>query len=131
MKYEEEEKMMECSCAISIDHDCGAELMEETLRTARKIHRCCECGKTIQIGETYEYVKGMWEGDWNTYKTCLDCKSIRDVFFDSWIYTEIWENFRDEFGCHGSVIPENCITELTPGARARVCEFIESMWEEK
>lgn len=121
---------MECSCTISIDHDGGPACHKEKIVTARKAHRCYECFKDILPGEKYEYVSGIWDGSPSTYKTCLDCKSIRDTFFDSWTYTEVWSNFQDEFGYSGSDIPESCISELTPGARARVCEFIENGWED-
>lgn len=119
---------MECSCTISIDHDGRPSCHRVVIRTARKKHRCYECLEDILPGEKYEYASGIWDGEPSAYKTCLDCKSIRDVFFDSWIYTQVWENFQDEFGYIDSVVPESCIAELTPGARARVCEWIESGW---
>lgn len=121
---------MECSCAISIDHNGGPECCTEKIRTARKTHVCNECLKDIQPGEQYEYVSGIWDGNPKAYKTCLDCKSVRDTFFESWIFTQVWENFQDEFGDTDSVVPESCIAELTAGARARVCDFIESGWED-
>jgi len=122
---------MECSCSISAESDCGGPSKHsEKIVTARKKHVCFECLEDIQAGEKYEYVKGLWDGSYSIYKTCIDCKSIRDTFFDSWVYTQVWENFQDEFGYHDSIIPESCIAELTPGARARVCEFIECGWED-
>jgi hypothetical protein len=121
---------MECSCTINVDHDGGPSFHNENIQTARKKHRCYECLKDILPGEKYEYVSGVWDGDFMVYKTCLDCKSIRDTFFDSWFYTQVWENFQDEFGYHDSVVPESCIAELTPGARDRVCEYIENSWED-
>ena len=119
---------MECSCTIDIDHDEGPSCSKEKIQTARKKHICSECLKDILPGEKYEYIFGVWDGDPHVYKTCLDCKSIRDTFFDSWMFTQVWENFQDEFGYHDSIIPESCITELTPVASARVCEFIENSW---
>lgn len=121
---------MECSCAISIDHDGGASVCTEKIVTARKIHTCDECLRKIKPGEKYENVKGCWDGEWATFHICLDCKSIRDVFFESWLYGQVWENFRAEFGYTDSVVPESCIAELTDGARARVCDFIEAGWED-
>lgn len=121
---------MECSCSIDMDYDgSGPDRHTEKIRTARKTHVCFECVKDIQPGEQYEYASGLWDGEYSIYKTCLDCKSIRDTFFSSWVYTQVWEAFQDEFGYVDSVVPESCIAELTPGARARVCEFIESGWE--
>ncbi len=50
--------------------------------TARKEHKCCECGKTIKTGEKYSYFVGLWGDDYyygcgdqfNTFKTCLECE---------------------------------------------------------
>ena len=118
---------MECSCTVETDsYEGGPSFHKVKIQTAMKKHRCSECGRAIVPGEDYEYVFGIWDHQPDTNKTCLDCKSIRDTFFNSWIYTQIWDNFQDEFGYHGAVIPESCISELTPGARARVCEFIEN-----
>lgn len=63
--------------------------------TARKEHQCCECGRTIQIGDEYSCFFGVW-GDWNTnppvrikgvYKTCLECGrdwyGILEVFHEN------------------------------------------------
>lgn len=59
---------------------------------ARKQHSCCECGRTIERRETYELVKGLWDGRWETYKTCLGCTRIRDHFCsDGFIYTALAE----------------------------------------
>lgn len=122
---------MECSCVIDMDHDGGPTCHKEKIQTARKEHHCCECHRVISPGEEYEYVSGIWDSEAETYKTCLDCKSLRDTFFDSWAYTQVWDNFRDEFGYTDSIIPESCVAELTPGARTRVCEYIENDWEDE
>jgi hypothetical protein len=49
----------------------------ETQPTARKEHRCCECGITIHQGDTYQRASGLWDGLWDTYKTCLPCAQLR------------------------------------------------------
>ena len=64
--------------------------------TARKRHVCCECGEHIEPGERYEYVAGMWEGDFCVYKTCFACLKIRnlycpDGFTYGWLRETIWE----------------------------------------
>lgn len=120
---------MECSCTTSIDHGCGPSCCNEKIRTAKKQHSCYECGNLINRGDKYEYTSGIWDGDPRSYKTCLDCKSLRDVFFRSWIYTQIWDDFRESFDLDS--IPEKCLAALTPGARARVCEMIEACWEDE
>lgn len=119
---------MDCSCDIPAS--CGEMLdcVVEKIKTARKEHTCCECLEKIQRGEKYEYISGIWDGHWQAYKTCLDCKSLRTVFFNSWSFTEVWTYFEETFGYDDSVVPESCIAELTIGARAQVCEWIEESW---
>lgn len=53
---------------------------------ARKEHKCCECRRTIAIGEKYEKVKGIWEGKAKRFKTCLPCASLRDDFARQSLY---------------------------------------------
>ena len=45
--------------------------------TARKEHKCCECGRTIRIGDRYEMFKGIWEGKAGRFKTCKPCADLR------------------------------------------------------
>jgi len=58
-----------CSC----DFDEGPSTYTETIRRAKKEHRCCECTKTIKPGMRYEYIWGIWEGESSDFKTCLPC----------------------------------------------------------
>jgi hypothetical protein len=118
---------MECTCSISIDSDEGPSCYKQKIRKARKTHRCHECFKDILPGEKYENISGIWDGDPSSYKTCLDCKSLRDVFFQSWACTAMWDDFRENFNMDS--IPEKCLAALTPVTRARVCELIENDWE--
>jgi len=72
----------------------------------------------------------MWEGDFNTYKTCRDCESIRNAFFcDGWWYGMVLENLSDHINDTRGAISEDCISGLTPVARTTVCELIEKQWD--
>ena len=51
-------------------------------RTARKQHKCCECGHVIEPGERYEHVTGKWDGHIGTFHTCLPCSELRDALAD-------------------------------------------------
>jgi len=83
---------MQCAC-VYIENDGGPEFIRETLPKARKIHLCSECHSKIQPGSIYERAEGVWDGDFRTYKTCLDCKSVRDEFFcDGWTYEQLWND---------------------------------------
>jgi len=50
---------------------------EQTRRKCRKPAMCCECGQTINKGDVYVYVVGVWEGDFDTFKTCELCWDLR------------------------------------------------------
>ena len=49
-----------------------------TSRTARKPHRCCECGYQIKPKEAYRVVSGKWEGDVSSHKQCERCADLSD-----------------------------------------------------
>lgn len=64
--------MTGCYC----DYD-PAEFYRATMKTARKPHRCHECGGAIQPGEPYEGVAGRWDGHFSAFKTCTRCLELR------------------------------------------------------
>lgn len=71
---------MNCCCITDADYAEGPELYEEKIITARKQHKCCECSGVIEPGKKYHYVRGLWEGSFETFKTCMPCKTIRDEY---------------------------------------------------
>lgn len=71
---------LSCTCSIDMgasDYD-APKVCNTTYPTARKEHQCCECGRTIEPGEEYERVDGVWGDHWDTYKTCTGCRRLRD-----------------------------------------------------
>ena len=70
---------MSCIC----DTDAPS-LFHEQWRTARQAHKCCECGGAINPGETYQYVTGIWDGEWHAYKTCERCVDLRNALESVW-----------------------------------------------
>lgn len=56
------------------------DVFEEDMIKARKSHTCCECGSEIRPGETYQRVKGLWDGSWSNHKTCLRCVKLRRMY---------------------------------------------------
>lgn len=121
---------MDCGC-IYVDVDTPPSFHHEKMVRAMKEHRCCECGRTITPGERYEKVAGVWDGEFNTYKTCDDCLSIRDSFFcDGWGYTSIYEHLYQHICDMKGRIGEECILSLTPCARDLVFNAIEETWHE-
>lgn len=126
--------MNECACVyVDTNYDLPS-FHRAKLQIARKEHACCECRRTISLGEKYEYVTGLWEGRFDVFKTCADCLSIRRQFFcDGWQYLGmkemLWEHLQEQDGD----VSEDCLnifSYLTPKAREIVCEMIEEIWWE-
>lgn len=66
--------MSDCYC----DYE-PATFYNRAVPTARKPHRCEECGGPIKAGEKYESVSALWPdlGGVCTFKTCERCCDIR------------------------------------------------------
>ncbi|RLI71035.1 hypothetical protein DRO91_06085 [Candidatus Heimdallarchaeota archaeon] len=123
---------MDCTCTIDIDDQSGGwDVYSSTTIKARKKHKCTECHRVIEPGETYERVKGLFDGCWWEHKTCVDCLSIRNEFFCSWTFESVVEHLNEYINDADGEIPEDCIANLTLPARERVCEVIEEHWEWK
>jgi hypothetical protein len=60
-----------------------------TIRKARKVHTCGECLTLIEPGKQYEEARGLWDGTWDTHRTCMDCLEIRP---DEWVFTMLHED---------------------------------------
>lgn len=41
-----------------------------------KDHTCCECAGTIRKGETHDFYKFLFDGDWYAFRACPDCRVI-------------------------------------------------------
>jgi hypothetical protein len=68
----------ECDCSAYLDdHN---QLHDITYPCAMFEHECGECGRVIKPGEHYERVRILYDGDWETAKTCLGCWRIRERF---------------------------------------------------
>lgn len=85
------------SCQIDYESDDPAEFCHEEIRTAKKVHVCCECGCEIKPGQKYEYVFGKWDGDIKIFKTCFPCACIRKDLFCTWSYGYLYEDLRQYF----------------------------------
>ena len=121
---------MECS-TVYCDVDEFCTLLEEKQIVSRKQHRCGECEITIDTGEKYNLEVTIFDGKFSRHKTCLDCLSVRDIFFKSgFSYGEIKWMLREHINDFMGDISENCIKSLTIGARAMVCDMIEDRWKD-
>ena len=70
-------------------------------RTARKQHRCGECGRAIETGERYEAAQMMdYGGYWFGCKTCQHCIAARQWLLnecDGWVYAGVYEDLREHW----------------------------------
>ena len=92
---------------------------------------CCECKEIIKTGERYRKETVEWDNGCKTKNnTCYGCISIRDTFFcDGWYYEMIFECLKEHINEMGGEISEDCLIQLTPKARDKVCKIIEDYWE--
>lgn len=63
---------------MCFDADYSPEFFNEDWRRARKEHRCDECRKAIEKGQSYKYISGKWDGEISVYKVCTDCDTLRE-----------------------------------------------------
>ena len=113
--------MVAC-CPLQGSDDGGPELSTTTHPLARKDHSCVECNSTIPKGAKHEVIKGLWEGRWDSYRTCLMCVEIRDHFAcEGWMFGQIWndieQNFFPDMVCGGP-----CMDGLSPAAKLHLVE---------
>lgn len=84
---------MSCYCDFS-DYESPSAFSVATHK-ARKPHKCSECGRTINPGETYKKTWGVWDGEPDTFCMCPDCMGLLDYMqahFPKcfcWAYTEL------------------------------------------
>ena len=78
-----------------------AELWIESTAKARKPHKCCECGRTIQPGEVYHKVFGVQRGDPFRGKWCAHCDVAKTWLWDNCggsMLTMVEEDIREHVG---------------------------------
>lgn len=63
---------IDCYC----DYDPPSVFSDKTVK-ARKPHKCTECSRTIEPGETYHYAFGVWDGFADSFHTCSHCTEIK------------------------------------------------------
>lgn len=91
---------------------------------ARKQHRCSECGRSIDPGETYRSHFYVYDGQVDTSKTCSHCCVAQD-----WLAHNcggyIFEQVIEEIHEHGQEYPKigMALGRIAVGARRRWRSF--------
>lgn len=110
---------------LYIDHyDAEGIQLGSGKRTARKAHRCIECNRTINPGETYEYWTWAMDGSVDTAKLCAHCQAVLDVGHAitgcprQWNITMLYDR-DEEIGFIANCLHDDG-HELTPDERAHL-----------
>lgn len=89
--------VMECYCEPAI-LDGNADVWHVTWHTARKAHKCCECHEPIATGQRYERIFLVYDGSFDTFKTCEFCAKEYKRLLNK--YPDIsWMKGRDDLAC--------------------------------
>jgi hypothetical protein len=101
---------------------CQAELMNQALLQARKVHECSECGSAIPPKTRYVRQVTKYEGDVATHKYCVRCWALcieGDTGGDACIpFGEVRAYVRE------NMIHSNTWKELRAKLRARVVSIL-------
>ena len=120
-----------CCPLSSCDADETIQCHVTKKRTARKAHKCMECGEEISKGKKYEYASGIFDREPFMFKTCMSCYEIREHFScgNGFIYGQLLEDLENY------LFPDMkaggpCFLGLSPEAKARLFEERLKWYEE-
>jgi hypothetical protein len=122
--------MSDCACLYGgddFDYDEGA-FSHCVMRTARKMHACSECNRTIGPGERYEHYSGKFDGRIFAVKTCLACADIRGhLYCGSYSFGELWGDIHSQiFERDGLTI--SCLDKLSTVAGKEKLQHAYAQW---
>lgn len=122
--------MNKCSC-VFVDNTEVVTCLEQKIKKANRKYICVECGCIIEKGDKYEYYRSIYCNIFDTYKTCLDCLSVRKEFFcEGFEFYSMWDLVHEHiYGLDGE-ISSDCIVNLTKKARDKICDIIDGYWED-
>ena len=88
---------MGCTCTID-DYDGydDDEYYADRISLANRNYRCCECDEIIKAGENHRFTCGKTDEKYWTERTCAVCLEIRNCFFCSYYFRQMFERLRDE-----------------------------------
>jgi len=82
------------------DDDCGWTNLGQTIRCARKRHRCYECSRTIEPGERYEDARGVGDGRVTVMRSCAHCIAARswlDAVCRGYLWGGVWDDLQQHW----------------------------------
>lgn len=63
---------------------CHGQILTDAMRTARKVHKCDECGREIERGREYVYRAGIFDRRFDAYRMCVLCAAAEDDLRDEY-----------------------------------------------
>jgi len=111
---------MDC-CVINHDDYDQPEFYTEEMPRARIPYKC---GDVIPAGDHYERVTGLWDGSFDTHKTCSACVAIKEKFCCGYFFGFVIEELRDYIKDYGDFSVSD-LDSLPPYARAKMINIID------
>lgn len=114
-------------CGVCIGGDTGeyCTFSDSKFVTARKPHKCDECGATIPAGVKYERISQLYDGEFSRMAVCLLCSEIGiGLSCDGRTIGNMWEEIVDY------VFPDmttGCLAKLKTAAAK---EHLVKKWKE-
>lgn len=59
-----------------------SDLVDRQTCRARKAHRCGNCGRPIEPGETHEVATHLFDGSWSRVRSCAQCVAARQWLWE-------------------------------------------------
>ena len=91
----------------------------QATRSARRPHRCIECGREIAPGERYEYSTGLLNS-WDSFHTCEHCVAAR-IWLESvchgFLYHAVQEDLEEHWTEHWRPIKNTYLGRLIVAMR--------------
>lgn len=86
-------------CLID-DSDGHCTVLHSRQQRARLRHRCTECRRDIEPGETYIAERTIFDGDAMSHKICAHCQRVRAYLMDhcgGWMYRGLHEDIAGHY----------------------------------
>jgi hypothetical protein len=79
-------------------------VVRQQTRKARKPHKCRECRRFIQKGETYQFLAGLHDHGWEQWRWCAHCDAaaqwmnyVCSGYILGGLHEELCEHWQDGF----------------------------------
>ena len=92
-------KGIENMCLID-DSDGNCILLHSRQKRARLRHRCTECRRDVEPGETYLAERTIFDGDAMSHKICAHCQRVRNYLVNhcgGWICQALHEDIIEHY----------------------------------